>query len=110
MCQNVLPEWWEAIDLKRQLIKVKKGQKFIEEGTDTNGIYFIQEGLVKVHKHWDDREMIVRFAKQNEIVGHRAISSGNTKSPISATAMMDTVLCFITKDFFKSFFCFLHFL
>lgn len=99
MCQNITQDWWQMIDLKRFLIKVKKGQKFIDEGTETLGIYFIHKGLVKVHKHWGEREMIVRFSKPGEIVGHRAISSGKTLSPVSATAMQDSVLCYIDIDF-----------
>lgn len=102
MCKNILKEWWEAIDIKRNSIYVKKGQKFINEGSEMPGVFFIQKGFVKVHKHWGDREMIVRFTKEGEIVGHRAISSENLLSPISATAMQDSVLCFIELNFFKT--------
>ncbi|MCJ8154570.1 Crp/Fnr family transcriptional regulator [Chryseobacterium sp. SSA4.19] len=102
MCQHILPEWWEVINVKRDIIKVKKGQKFIEEGSKREGVFFIQDGFVKVHKHWGEREMIVRFAKKGEIVGHRGISAENMHSPISATAMQDSVLCFVELDFFKT--------
>lgn len=37
-----------------------------------------KKGFVKVHKHWGQREMIVRFAKEGDIVGHRGISVGNS--------------------------------
>jgi CRP-like cAMP-binding protein len=77
MCQNITQDWWQMIDLKRFLIKVKKGQKFIEEGNEMSGVYFIQDGFVKVHKHWEEREMIVRFGKKGDIVGHRGISTAN---------------------------------
>ncbi|QIY83241.1 Crp/Fnr family transcriptional regulator [Chryseobacterium sp. NEB161] len=102
MCQNITQDWWQMIDLKRYLIKVKKGQKFIEEGNEMSGVYFIQDGFVKVHKHWGEREMIVRFGKKGDIVGHRGISTANLLSPISATAMKDSVLCFVELDFFKT--------
>ncbi len=102
MCQNIMPDWWEMIDLKRILIKVKKGQRFIEESNKISGVFFVQDGFVKVHKHWGEREMIVRFAKKGDIVGHRGISGGNSLSPISATAMKDSVLCFLELDFFRS--------
>lgn len=102
MCQNIMPDWWEMIDLKRTLIKVKKGQRFIEESNKISGVFFVQDGFVKVHKHWGEREMIVRFAKKGDIVGHRGISGGNSLSPISATAMKDSVLCFLELDFFRS--------
>lgn len=103
MCRYVVADWWENIDIRRQIIKVKKGQRFIDEGSETEGVYFVQEGLVKVHKRWDDKESIVRFAKKGDIVGHRGIMS-NKKStfPISATCMENSVLCFIPFDFFDS--------
>ena len=100
--ENTLPEWWNLIQTKQTIIKVKKGQKFIDEGTETLGIYFIHKGFVKVHKHWGQREMIVRFAKEGDIVGYRGISVGNSLSPISATSMKDSVLCFLELDFFKT--------
>lgn len=102
MCQNILPDWWDVINIKRNVIKVKKGQKFIEEGSDMAGVFFIQDGFVKVHKHWGEREMIVRFAKSGEIVGHRGISAENSLSPVSATAMQNSTLCFVELDFFKT--------
>ncbi len=102
MCQNILPEWWEVIDIKRNVIRVRKGQRFIEEGSETKGVFFVQNGLVKVHRHWGDKEMIIRFAKNGEIVGHRGLAAGQSLSPVTATAMQDSVLCFVELDFFKT--------
>lgn len=102
MCKTVLPDWWEMINLNRNIVKVKKGQRFITEGSGTAGVYFIQDGFVKVHKHWGSKEMIVRFAKKGEVVGHRAISIESSLSPISATAMQDSTLCFVELSFFKT--------
>lgn len=102
MCRYVVKDWWENIDMRRQIIKVKKGQRFIDEGSDAEGVYFVQEGLVKVHKRWDDKERIVRFAKKGDIVGHRGMSREKPTFPISATCLENTVLCFIPIDFFKS--------
>lgn len=102
MCRYVVMDWWENIDLRRQIIKMKKGQRFIDEGSDAEGVYFVQEGLVKVHQRWDDKERIVRFAKKGDIVGHRGMSKEKSTFPISATCLENTVLCFIPIDFFKS--------
>lgn len=52
--ENTLPEWWDLIQTKQTIIKVKKGQKFIDEGTETLGIYFIHKGFVKVHNIGDN--------------------------------------------------------
>lgn len=102
MCRYVVADWLGNIDIKRQIIKVKKGQRFIDEGSDADGVYFVQEGLVKVHKRWDDKERIVRFAKKGDIVGHRGMSNEASTFPISATAIENSLLCFISFDFFKS--------
>lgn len=102
MCRYVIADWWENIDMRRQIIKVKKGQRFIDEGAGAEGVYFVQEGLVKVHKRWDDKENIVRFAKKGDIVGHRGMSPKKSIFPISATCLENAVLCFVPIDFFQS--------
>lgn len=102
MCRYVVADWWENIDIRRQIIKVKKGQRFIDEGSEAEGVYFVQEGLVKVHKRWDDKESIVRFAKKGDIIGHRGMVRKKSTFPISATSLENTILCFIPIDFFKS--------
>lgn len=99
--QNTMPEWWEYIDLKRKILKIKKGNRFIEENEEVEGVYFVEEGLVKIHKHWGESEMIVRFAKEGDIVGHRGISLNNSKSPISATAIQNSIVSFVELSVFK---------
>lgn len=101
MCQNILPDWWEIVDTKRNIVKVKRGQCFVKEGSKMTNVFFVNDGLVKVHKHWGDKEMIVRFAKNGEIVGHRGLAAEQSLSPITATAMQDSVLCSVEVDFFK---------
>lgn len=72
------------------------------EGEQLTGIYFILEGSMKVHKHWgDDKELIVRFARNGQIVGHRGLGNDNLY-PVSATALEKTSLCFLEKDFFDA--------
>ncbi len=103
MCRYVIPEWLELINAKREVIKVKKGERFIEEGRVSNGIYFVQEGLIKVHKQWrDSKDSIVRFAKKGSIVGHRGLASSESHFPISATAIENSEVCFVPLDFFRA--------
>ena len=45
--------------------------------------------------------MILRFAKQGAIVGHRGLG-GDTIYPVSATALASTEVCFVDIDFFKA--------
>ncbi|HWB27523.1 MAG TPA: Crp/Fnr family transcriptional regulator [Chitinophagaceae bacterium] len=97
-----MPEWIEAVAVHRTNIYCKKGEVILSEGDEVKGIYFLYSGKVKVHKHWDkDKELIVRFAKPGDIVGHRGFGKTNIY-PISATALENSTLCFIEVDFFKS--------
>ncbi|WP_286752993.1 MULTISPECIES: Crp/Fnr family transcriptional regulator [Sphingobacterium] len=102
MCRYVLQDWLGQIDLHRKNIKLKKGEQFITEGESVRGIYFIQSGLVKVHRNLGDKETIVRFAKKGDIVGHRGISTEQTVYPISATTLEVSQLCFVEMPFFLS--------
>lgn len=100
-CKLCLKEWLPAIDANRQTLQVKKGEAFILEGEKVTGVYFVYEGAVKVHKKWGEKELIVRFAKKGDIVGHRGLGN-DTLYPVSATAIEASTVCFIEIDFFLS--------
>lgn len=102
MCQHVMKDWHGQIDIQKQTIKLKKGEQFIVEGDAVRGVYFVQSGVAKVHRRWGDKEMIVRFARKGDIVGHRGVSSEQAVYPISATALEPTILCFVDIAFFMS--------
>lgn len=97
-----MKEWLPAIDCNRKNFNFKKGETIFHEGDKVTGIYFVYEGKVKVHKKWgDDKELIVRFANQGAIVGHRGLGTDNTY-PVSATALEPVTVCFIDLEFFQS--------
>jgi CRP-like cAMP-binding protein len=95
-------EWRPAIAASRKNFDLKKGELLFREGEIVMGIYFVYSGTVKVHKKWgDEKELIVRFAKAGDIVGHRGL--GNDEFyPISATALEPSTVCFIDLEFFRS--------
>ena len=100
MCKSCKSEWLKAIDVNRKLIHYSKGESIFHEGDNVNGMYFIFSGLVKVHKKWsDNKELILRFAKDGAIVGHRGLG-GDTIYPVSATALTPSDICFVDLDFF----------
>jgi len=99
MCQSCQPEWLKAIDANRKTIQYRKGEILFTEGDTVKGMYFITQGLIKVHKKWVDKELILRFAKDGAIVGHRGLGS-DTIYPVSATALTTTDVCFVDLDFF----------
>ena len=101
-CKCCLPAWLPAIDANRQVFQVKKGERLFSEGEVMLGIYFVYQGTVKVHKQWgSEKELIVRFAKKGDILGHRGLGKDNIY-PISATALDAVTVCYIPLDFFLS--------
>ncbi|MNK18698.1 Transcriptional activator protein Anr [compost metagenome] len=102
MCQLTLKEWHPAIESHRKNFIAKKGEVIIKEGDPVSGVYFVTSGNVKVHKHWGDKELILRFANDGAIIGHRGISNNISTYPISATALETTQLCFVDIEFFKA--------
>lgn len=102
LCKSCTKEWLPAIDAHRKVYHIKKGETLFKEGELVNGMFFITEGLVKVHKKWDDeKEMILRFANKGAIVGHRGLG-GDPVYPVSATALAPTAVCFLDMDFFTA--------
>ncbi|WP_158989408.1 Crp/Fnr family transcriptional regulator [Mucilaginibacter sp. L196] len=101
LCRNCLPEWKGAIATNKKNFFVKKNEIIFQEGDPVKGIYFVLSGNVKVHKKWgQDKEVILRFASDGAIFGHRGL---DTKIyPISATALEDGILCYFDLDFFEA--------
>ena len=102
LCRLCQKEWIPAVAFHRSNLKFNKGEIIFEEGSQVHGIYFVYEGTVKVHKHWgDEKELILRFAKEGDIIGHRGLGK-NLVYPVSGTAIEPTTVCFIDLDFFKA--------
>src|SRR5436190_21972765 len=100
LCKLCLKEWAPAVEAQRQNFQYKKGEVLFNEDDKVTGIYFIYSGTVKVHKHWGkEKELIVRFAKKGDIVGHRGLGKDDFY-PVSATTLEPTTVCFIELDFF----------
>lgn len=101
-CRSCLPEWLPAIDANRKTLRFRKGELLFKEGEKVEGMYFITSGKAKVHKKWDDeKELIVRFAGEGDIVGHRGLGN-DIYYPVSGTALESTTICFIDLPFFVS--------
>jgi CRP/FNR family transcriptional regulator len=101
-CRECLPEWLPAINAHRKNFRLAKGETLFVEGQVMDGMYFITEGIIKIHKHWsDDKELIVRIARDGDIVGHRGLGDDNIY-PASATALEATSVCYVELDFFTS--------
>lgn len=102
LCSLCLPEWLPAIEANKKTIHFKKGELIFKEGDEVKGMYFVFTGTVKVHKKWGkEKELIIRFAKQGDIFGHRGLGD-EIIYPVSGTALESTVVCFIDLHFFKA--------
>ncbi|MDR3713181.1 MAG: Crp/Fnr family transcriptional regulator [Puia sp.] len=102
LCSSCIPEWREAVGIKKKTLLIKKGKHLFRENDPVEGIFFIYAGSVKVHKQWvDQKELILRFAKTGDIVGHRGLIS-NEGYPVSATALEDTTVCWVSPEFLEA--------
>lgn len=102
LCQLCKKEWIPAVALHRTNHKYNKGEVIFQEDEEVKGIYFIYSGTAKVHKHWGpDKELILRFAKKGNIIGHRGLGK-DLLYPVSGTAIEPTTTCFFPLDFFQA--------
>jgi CRP-like cAMP-binding protein len=116
LCRHCIPEWKELIALRKKTFLIKRGKQLFREGEKVTGIFFLYSGTVKVHVPWtDEKEMIIRFARAGDVVGHRGLggeyqgmgdgsrgAGGGGLYPVSATALEDTVACWIPSDFLEA--------
>src|SRR5665647_2450215 len=67
-------EWLDKISTCKNQLWYKKGNYIFCEGETNYGIYFIQQGGIKVvTTSLHGREQIVRLAKEGQILGHRGL-------------------------------------
>ncbi len=86
----------------KSCISYKKGQLIFSEGSNPLGLYCVNEGKIKLsHSGHDGKEQIVRMARNGDVLGYRALLSGERYNA-SAVALDDTNVCFIPRDTFFS--------
>ena len=94
--------WWPALDAQAEVRHYKPGEVLFSENEAVTHIYFMVNGLVKVQKSWSsEKELIIRFAKDNDILGHRGIATHSAIYPVTAIALQKTVVCAINLNLFK---------
>lgn len=78
----------------------KKNQSLFLDGSFPRGVYCINEGKVKIYTRGDNgKEQIIRIAKAGEIVGFKAMFSGDPYN-VSAETIEESNICFISKEDF----------
>ncbi|MBO9151241.1 Crp/Fnr family transcriptional regulator [Chitinophaga sp. GCM10012297] len=102
VCRLCMKEWLPAVEAGSKHFTYRKGQELFREGDPVKGIFFIYKGSVKVHKHWDEeKELILRFARKGDIVGHRGIGL-QPVYPVTATALEQVTVCYFDLVFWEA--------
>jgi len=90
----------EIMDSSKTCQSFKKGQTIFEEGAYPHGLYCINSGKIKVTQTGaDGREHIVHLCKDGDVMGYRAVLSGD-KYSCSAVALENSSVCFIPTKVF----------
>ncbi len=75
----------------------KKNQPLFIEGSNPRGVFCLNEGKVKIFTRGEEgKEQIIHIAKPGEIVGFRAMFSGEAYK-VAATTLEECNICFINK-------------
>lgn len=78
----------------------KKSQALFLEGSFPRGVYCINEGKVKVYSRGENgKEQIIHIAKEGEVVGFKAMFSGDPYN-VTAETLEESNICFIGKEDF----------
>lgn len=94
------PELIQKMDEIKIINRFSKNQLIFHEGNPTDGLYFIQKGIIKVFKKGAfNKNQTVRISTEGDFLGHRGFSSNNTY-PVSAESVSDSMVCFVGKMFF----------
>jgi len=109
LCQDKSPA---ACTLNKEDLKVlgnncievtyKKGDTIFMQGTLSSSIVYMKKGLAKIHMHGPSKEKILRLAKAPAYLGIPT-TFGDKINRYSASALEETIVCFIDTETFKNF-------
>lgn len=87
------------LDQQKVVNTYKKGQTLFVEGNPPYGLYCISRGNIKITKMSPaGKDALVRIATDGDVLGHRSIFT-DEHYQATATAIEDTVVCFIDKSY-----------
>ncbi len=88
------------IDEQKSCAYYKKGQPIFIEGSFPRGVFCLNQGKVKIFTRGDEgKEQIIHIAKEGEIIGFRAMFSGEPYK-VAASTLEECNICFIGKEDF----------
>lgn len=95
-CDHELDE----LDESKSCNYYKKNQPLFIEGSFPRGVFCLNGGKVKVFTRGDEgKEQIIHIAKEGEIIGFRAMFSGEPYK-VSASTLEECNICYIGKEDF----------
>lgn len=87
------------LDNKKSM-PISKGKLVFEEGKMPRGVYYIEQGAVKLYKiGFNKKQQILRFAKEGDLIGYRSLLS-EEEYGASAEAMTPVQVSFIPANIF----------
>ena len=90
----------EHLDAHKTCSLYKKNQSLFLDGSFPRGVFCINEGKIKIYSRGDNgKEQIIHIAKEGEIVGFKAMFSGDPYN-VSAETLEESNICFIGKEDF----------
>jgi CRP-like cAMP-binding protein len=94
----------EAKELRENMIRLefKKGDCLFKEKSFSKGIYIIRKGKIKIFQtNAEGKQSIVYIYKKGDYFGYRPLLA-NEPHPVSAVAMDNVVVSFISRELFNS--------
>lgn len=87
---------------KKRVTRVSKNKDFITEGTPTQGLFFVYDGIVSVYKTGiQGKEQIIRFSTNGDVIGFRGYGV-HPEYQMGAVSLTDANLCFFSNDLLES--------
>lgn len=92
----------EKLELNCAQITFKKGDVVFREGTLATNIAYLKSGLVKIHMKGPISDKILRLMRAPSYLG-LPTTFGDKINNYSATALIESQICFISLDTFRDF-------
>jgi CRP-like cAMP-binding protein len=97
---NTSEEIRQLLSENRTIRTYHRGKYLFHEGSVPRGVFYLEKGIVYIQKADEEgNEQIVYFYRQGDLFGYRPILC-NEPHPVSAVALEDSVLSFISRDVF----------
>ncbi len=100
--RNLNQEEFEILESNSVQVRFKKGDIIFKEEALTLNVAYLKTGMVKLHKKGPSREKILRIVRAPSYLGIPT-TFGDKINHFSATAILDTSVCFIDANYFKNF-------